>query len=182
MLAMAAPVWVALLRGINVGAHHRVTMAVLKAAVTSVGATEVITHIQSGNLLLGHATADRAALATTLEEALAEACGFPVPVILRTGEELADLVARCPYTGSDWDEDRRRYVAFLPSAPPPELLQRLREADHGGSSLYATPTEVCTSLVPAAKPGYTDVDRFLQVRSTARAWNVVVRLTELATR
>ena len=179
---MAARVWVALLRGINVGANHRVTMAVLKAAVADAGATEVTTHIQSGNILLGHATVDRAALATTLSEALAEACGFSVPVILRSGQELADLVARCPYTGSDWDEDRRRYVAFLPAEPAPELLERLREADHGGSSLYATPTEVCTSLVPSAKPGYTDVDRFLKVRSTARAWNVVVTLAELATR
>ncbi len=173
-------VWVALLRGINVGASHRVTMVVLKAAVAGAGATEVSTHIQSGNILLTHATSDRAALAANLQGALGRACGFDVPVILRSGAELADLVARCPYTGSDWDDDRRRYVAFLPSPPDPERLDTLRAADHGGSSLYATDTEVCTALVPAAKPGYTDVDRVLKLASTARAWNVVEKLASLA--
>jgi uncharacterized protein (DUF1697 family) len=173
-------VWVALLRGINVGANHRVTMAVLKAAVAEAGGTDVTTHIQSGNILLSHSLADRVALAATLQEALGAACSFGVPVILRTGQELADLVARCPYTGSDWDEDRRRYVAFLPSEPDPDRLDTLRAADHGGSSLYATTTEVCTALVPSAKPGYTDVDRFLKVKSTARAWNVVEKLSTLA--
>jgi uncharacterized protein (DUF1697 family) len=173
-------VWVALLRGINVGANHRVAMPVLKEAVAGVGATGVSTHIQSGNILLSHPLADREQLAVTLGDALAQACGFSVPVILRTGEELADLVGRCPYTGSDWDDDRRRYVAFLASAPDPERLDTLRAADHGGSSLYATATEVCTALVPSAKPGYTDVDRVLKVKSTARAWNVVEKLASLA--
>ena len=173
-------VWVALLRGINVGASHRVTMVVLKDAVTRAGAIDVSTHIQSGNILLRHPLTDRAALASTFENALGDACGFSVPVILRTGQELADLVARCPYTGRDWDEDRRRYVAFLPTEPDPERLDTLTAGDHGGSSLYATTTEVCTSLVPSAKPGYTDVDRVLKVKSTARAWNVVDKLASLA--
>src|SRR5437868_3481275 len=140
-------VWVALLRGINVGANHRVTMSVLRHAVAAAGATDVSTYIQSGNILLGHAVEDRALLTAVLEEALEDVCGFSVPVILRSGQELADLVDRCPYTGSDWDEDRRRYVAFLSSPPDPERLDTLRNAYRAESSLYATPTEVCTALV-----------------------------------
>jgi uncharacterized protein (DUF1697 family) len=178
----AARVWVALLRGINVGSSHRVSMVDLRAAVAAAGGTEVSTHIQSGNVLLCHRTRDRAKLTTTLEETLAAELGFPVPVVLRSGDELADLLARCPFTGADWDADRRRYVSFLSRPPARELLDRLRAADHGGSSMYVTPTEVCVSLVPSAKPGYTDVDRLLKVPSTARAWNVVEKLVTLATR
>jgi uncharacterized protein (DUF1697 family) len=184
LLPMSArpTVWVALLRGINVGRNHRVTMVDLRAAVAEAGGRDVTTHIQSGNVLLGHACADRAELALTLSQAFQEALGFPVPVILRTGQELADLVARCPFSEADWSEDRRRYVSFLAAPPAPDLLDKLLATDREGSSLYATPTEVCVSLGPESGPGYADVDRLLKVPSTARAWNVVEKLSALATR
>ena len=182
VMATAPTVWVALLRGINVGGNRRIAMADLRATVAAAGGTDVSTHIQSGNVLLCHATKDRAALTKALEGAIEETFGLAVPVVLRTAGELADLVARCPFTGGDWDADRRRYVSFLSAAPAAGLLAGLGTADHGGSSLYATTTEVCVSLVPSAKPGYTDVDRLLKVPSTARAWNVVEKLAHLAAR
>ncbi|MGZ8389586.1 MAG: DUF1697 domain-containing protein, partial [Rhodoplanes sp.] len=45
-------VFVALLRGVNVGKHNRVKMADLRAALESAGHTGVSTHIQSGNIVL----------------------------------------------------------------------------------------------------------------------------------
>jgi uncharacterized protein (DUF1697 family) len=172
---------VALLRGINVGGHHRVTMAELKAAVTAVGATDVSTHIQSGNILLGHLLTDRAELTVTLEEALQAACGFPVPVILRTGDELAELVARCPFTGEDWAADRRRYVSFLAHPAEPGRAGALLARAQPGEQMWITPTEVC-AVVPTglAKSAYAQADRVLRVTLTARAWNVVERLAALA--
>jgi uncharacterized protein (DUF1697 family) len=178
-----APVWVALLRGINVGANHRVTMDVLKAAVAAVGGTDVSTHIQSGNVLLGHATDDRAVLTATLERAFAETCGFAVPVVLRTAEELAGLVARCPFSDGDWEEDRRRYVSFLTTPAAPERVETLLGRATDGEALYVTSTEVCAAVRrDSARPVYADIDRILKVPATARAWNVVERLAELATR
>src|SRR5947208_414447 len=108
--ATGPPVWVALLRGINVGASHRVTMVDLRAAVVSAGGLDVTTHIQSGNVLLRHAATDRAALTTALQDSFGQALGFPVPVLLRTGSELGDLLARCPFSEVDRGPDRRRYV------------------------------------------------------------------------
>jgi hypothetical protein len=55
----------------------------------------------------------------------------------------------------------------------------LSNPGRGGSSLYVTTTEVGTVLVLSAKRGYTDVDRVLKVRLTARAWNVVEKLALL---
>lgn len=173
----------ALLRGINVGAHHRVTMAALKAAVTAVGGTEVSTHIQSGNLLLGHPETDRAALTVRLEVGLRAACGFPVPVVLRTGDELAELVAHCPFEADDWADDRRRYVSFLAQPAAPERVELLLGRVAPGERLWITPTEVL-AVVPSgvAKPAYADADRLLRVTATSRAWNVAEALAGLAAR
>lgn len=177
-----AQVWVALLRGVNVGRSHRVTMVDLRAAVMAAGGTEVSTHIQSGNVLLSHAGTDRAELTGTLEVTLARELGFPVPVILRSAEELAALVARCPFQGDDWAEGRRRYVTFLASPPAPELLARVSDGGRVQASIYATPTEVCVSPVPSDRPDYPDLDRLLKVATTTRAWNVVEKLATLAAR
>lgn len=175
--------WVALLRGINVGAHHRVTMAELKAAVTAVGGSDVSTHIQSGNILLGHLETDRATLTVTLEEALHAACGFPVPVVLRTGDELAELVARCPFEGDDWADDRRRYVSFLAHPADPERVASVLARVGQGERLWITPTEVLAVVAKGvAKPVYADLDRALRVTMTSRAWNVAQALAALAAR
>ena len=88
--------------------NHGAAMGFL-SFLEGAGGTAVTTHIQSGNILLGHATKDRVALTATLQEALEAACGFPVPVVLRSGAELVALVARCPFSAEDWAEDRRRY-------------------------------------------------------------------------
>jgi uncharacterized protein (DUF1697 family) len=176
-------VWVAFLRGINVGRHHRVTMAELTAAVTAAGGTHVTSHIQSGNLLLGHALADRGELARTLEQALLGACGFAVPVLLRTGDELADLLARCPFSAEDRAEDKRRYVSFLAAPADPVRVEALLARTVEGERLWITPTEVC-AVVPkgATKPAYEDSERLLKVAATSRGWNVVEALAGLAAR
>jgi uncharacterized protein (DUF1697 family) len=174
-------VWVALLRGINVGGNHRMTMIDLRAVVEAAGGTGVTTHIQSGNVLLTHADPDRATLTATLQDALQARFGYPVPVVLRTGDELARLVARCPFTGDDWAQDRRRYVSFLTAAPDPARVDVLLSRASEGESLYVTATEVCAAVRDGAgKPAYADIDRILKVQATARAWNVVEKLAALA--
>jgi len=66
------PTHVALLRGINLGAHSRVAMADLRRVVTSLGHTEVATYIQSGNAVFTTQETDSVALAAGLEAVIAE--------------------------------------------------------------------------------------------------------------
>ena len=158
-------------------------MLTLRSAVEAAGGKDVSTHIQSGNLLLRHETRDRGELTGLLESVIGQAAGFGVPVILRTGDELADLVRRCPFAGSDWDEDRRRYASFLARPAEQERIDALLAKATEGESLYVSATEVCAAVRrDTTKPVYADIERILRVPSTARAWNVVEKLAELATR
>ncbi len=182
-MSTTVPVWVALLRGINVGSSHRMTMLDLRAVVEGAGGTGVTTHIQSGNVLLSHATEDRAALTVALQDALRGRFGYGVPVVLRTGPELAALVAGCPFTGEDWAQDRRRYVSFLTAPAEADRVRALLARAGDGESLYVTDTEVCAAVRnDSTKPAYADIDKILKAPATARAWNVVEKLAVLATR
>jgi len=98
---------VALLRGINVGGKNKVEMAGLRAAFEAAGLTDVVTYLNTGNVVFG----GRASV-PRLEAVIAEAVGFAVPVLLRSGAELGAVVDAIPPA---WvaDKDQRCEVIFL---------------------------------------------------------------------
>src|SRR5262249_46619308 len=84
-------------------------MAELRKIVKSEGHTDVETYLQSGNVVFTP-KGRKGELAGRLEQAISEATGLDVRVILRTGRELARVVRANPYTV---DDPTRVVVAFL---------------------------------------------------------------------
>ena len=80
--------YVALLRGVNVGTT-RLAMADLRRIVTDLGHEAVETYLQSGNVAFGSTVRDAEKLAAGIERALADELGLTVPVLVRSGRELA---------------------------------------------------------------------------------------------
>ncbi len=105
-------VYVALLRGINVGGHSAVNMKELKAVFDESGMSRSRTYINSGNVVFESDMADAVALAETLEAAIEDHFGFPVSVLVRGREEIREIVAALP---GDWvnDEATKCDVFFL---------------------------------------------------------------------
>ncbi len=91
---------VALLRGINVGGARKVPMGDLREVATGLGWTEVATHLQSGNLLFTAAGRD-VELSRTLTAALRNRFAMDIDVIVRTGEEVRQLVTGHPFADGD---------------------------------------------------------------------------------
>ncbi|WP_419960661.1 DUF1697 domain-containing protein [Psychrobacillus sp. BM2] len=79
--------FVALLRGINLGAKNKVDMKSLKVLFEELGYENVRTYIQTGNVIFDNASYD----VLQLEAALQEAYGFNIPVIVRSKEELEEI-------------------------------------------------------------------------------------------
>jgi uncharacterized protein (DUF1697 family) len=120
---------IALLRGVNVGGRNKLAMADLRQAVASLGHADVVTYIQSGNVVFtarqatvpegGAPAADTAEMAAALEEAIALASGVRPRVIVLSRGELAQVVRDNPYPG----EANPRYVhaVFFPGPPGPAV-------------------------------------------------------------
>ena len=119
-------IYVALLRGINVGGKNLIKMPALKACFEAQGLTDVATYIASGNVLFSTAGA-AAALVGKLEAALAAAFDYRASVVLRSRKQLQDTIARAP-AGFGGKPDRYRYdVLFLrPAATLRDLLGSTR--------------------------------------------------------
>jgi uncharacterized protein (DUF1697 family) len=105
-------VYVALLRGINVGGKNKVEMKQLKAAFEAAGMESVRTYINSGNVVFSSSIRSKARLAKLLEEAIAKRFRFKIEVVVRDRKTMKALVNAIPNQWTD-DTTMRCYVMFL---------------------------------------------------------------------
>jgi uncharacterized protein (DUF1697 family) len=115
--------YAALLRAVNVGGTGALPMATLKAIGEDCGFADCRTYIASGNLLLA-SELPQAEIKATLEERLLKLAGKPIEVFVRTGDELAAIVAANPFP----DAHGSRHMVFFYDAPPPrDLIEQCRD-------------------------------------------------------
>jgi uncharacterized protein (DUF1697 family) len=175
---VAVTVYVALLRGVNVGGKS-VPMERVRAAFTDAGAQEVRSYIQSGNLVYqarsGTRTAEKAA------DALAETLGGAPSVFVRTREQWQAVVERDPFaprgiapnrhhvTCLDAEPSRERWDAVdLAACAPEEAVL------HGMEIHLHTPDGYGRAAL--TNPFW---ERSFGVRATTRNWSTVLRLAEM---
>lgn len=108
---------VALLRGVNVSGANRVSMPALREVVEALGHGQVVTYLQSGNVVFAArqpGTKD-ATIARSLGAAVAERLGVHVSVIVVRASELAGVVGENPFPAEA--DHRLLHVVFLPEPP-----------------------------------------------------------------
>jgi uncharacterized protein (DUF1697 family) len=177
------PRQVALLRGINLARNRRLGMGPLRELLGSLGYGDVQTLGQSGNVVLtSDATPDR--LAGELERAIADGLGIDPKVVVRTRDELADVIARDPL-GDVATEPRRYQVSFLSAAPDPAVVEELSAADVAPERIVIAGREIYAwhpNGIQRSPAAALLTDKRLGVIATARNWNTVTKLLELADR
>ncbi len=168
---------VALLRAVNVGGRS-VKMADLAALFADLGFAGARTYLQSGNVVFDAGRADRARVAARIEAGIADRFGFRSEAILRTGAELARLIARNPFPDMARDDPSHLLVMFLAGAPTRDDKAALAVTWDGpetwrlaGSDLFIT--------YPAGI-GKSKLKLKLKTPGTGRNWNVVTALAAMA--
>ncbi len=84
------PVYISMLRGINVGGHKRIKMDKLRASFEALGFEQVETYIQSGNAVFKTKKTSTSVLSRKIEEKILSDFGFSVSVISRSSDEMAE--------------------------------------------------------------------------------------------
>ena len=110
--------FIALLRAVNVGGAGKLPMSELKAMCEAAGFSHARTYIASGNVVFD-SEADEAAVKARLERALEDYAGKPVGVLVRTGGEMAAVLAANPFPAAP---PNRTVALFLDRPPPPDAL------------------------------------------------------------
>jgi len=163
-----------------VGGHNIVKMDPLRDLYGKLGFRDVQSYVQSGNVVFRTTAQDLARLRKRIEGAVAETFGVSTNIILRTGVELKSVVARNPFAKRAGIESNRLHVNFLSDEPAREGIPQIkvvREELHlDGLELYMYyPDGMGKSKVTSAA-----IERALKTSGTARNWNTVTKLLEMA--
>lgn len=116
--------FVALLQGINLGAKRRIAMPALRECMLALGLTDVVTYIQSGNVVFTSPAASASELVTRIRESIRSDFGMDLPVIVRSGEQMQQIYTANPFLVGE-DDPKRLQVTFLDHAPGDEVIARL---------------------------------------------------------
>lgn len=173
---------ISMLRGVNVGGYNKIKMEALRDAYGSLGLRNAQTYVQSGNVVFTTNERDLAALARRIEDTIERKFGFRLEVVLRTAEELRDVIGRNPFAGREEIEFSKLLVTFLGTAPGADVRNAVLQIKPNPEELLLDGCELYiyfpdgsgrSKLVPA-------LDKALKKSGTARNWNTVTKLLEMA--
>lgn len=177
------PSIVCLLRGVNVGGHHRILMADLRSLCEKLGHTRVQTYVQSGNVVFSTRSRNLLRVAEDIENAIESSHGFRSNVILRTTEELRRTVAASPVAYRDGFEPAKHIVQFLAAAPPDPVRDALQKLPPAPEELHLIGRELYIYFpngISKSELSLSKLERLLKVAGTARNWNTVTKLLAIA--
>ncbi|MBB6218329.1 uncharacterized protein (DUF1697 family) [Anaerosolibacter carboniphilus] len=123
-------IYIAFLRGINVGGRNVIKMADLKQTFEAIGLGRVQTYIQSGNVLF-ESNEDEESLTLKIEQKIVEDYGLSITVVLRTAEELERIVQNCPFSkeqvleAESLSQVESLYVSLMAQIPSKEKVEQL---------------------------------------------------------
>lgn len=172
--------YVALLRGVNVGGANKVPMKELKAIFEARGHADVVTYIQSGNVVFTSG-AKEPVIAKELVADINATFGFDVPVVIRTRAQLAAVLRANPYLSAKADLSKL-YVMFLGAEPTATAIATLDPERGAPDEFTVRGREVFLHLPSGAGRSKLTIDWFekkLGTVATARNWNTVNKLHAL---
>src|SRR4029453_940946 len=173
--------YIALLRGINLGARNRVAMPALREALEEAGFDDVKTYVQSGKVVLD-SRAKPETVRRKVEQAISDRFDLEIPVVVRTRAELAAVVKRNPL-GKVATEPKGYQVSFLEKKFSAKALKELEAVAAPNERVIATGREIYAwppAGVARSKLWAKLAGKGLGVTATARNWTTVEALLELA--
>ena len=157
------------------GGKNIVPMSELRKLFESLGHAEVMTVIQSGNIIF---TTRRPVTPKSLEAAIGNQFGHDIRIVLRTADELESAVKANPFSR----DPSKVHVGFMADKPAAAAVASLDteqfrpdEFALRGRDLYL---HLPNGMGRAKLPAY--LDRRLKVPTTVRNWNTVTKLLGLA--
>ncbi|HXL34314.1 MAG TPA: DUF1697 domain-containing protein [Gemmatimonadales bacterium] len=174
---------IALLRGINVGGHKQIAMADLRDLLMQLGFANVISLLQSGNLVFDATGKTAAQLERLFETEVEKRLRLQTDFFVRTAKEWKDVVAHNPFPKEATRDPGHLVVMFLKDAPNVTAVKALQKAITGPEVVRAGDKHlyiVYPDGIGRSRLTNAVIDKQLGTRGTGRNWNTVLKLAALA--
>ena len=170
-------VFVAFLRGINVGGNKTISMKELAALFEQVGFENIKTILNSGNVVFEFKESSEAVLVKKIEKAIEDKYGFEVTVQIRILDDIKKMIEMNPFKDFKPDKDTHWYVTFLN-----DFKGKLPSATSDAYKLLGIENDALFCILDRTKGQSTDLMAFLDKtfgkKVTTRNWNTLVKITK----
>jgi uncharacterized protein (DUF1697 family) len=177
------PIYVGLLRGINVAGKKIVRMENLRASFEALGFGQVRTYVQSGNVVFEATKTSTTSLSKRIGERILSDYGFSVPLILRTSSEMNKIVSDNPFLEEKEIDRSKLHVTFLSEPPAIAALAKLDALNGSPDEFRVKDGEVylyCPNGYGRTKLSNAAFERLLSVEATTRNWKTVNTLARMS--
>lgn len=175
--------YIAILRGINVGAQKKVLMAELKTVLNKLKLQDVTTYIQSGNVVFkSDEKLSNEEFAAKIEKAILKHFKFEVPVLVRNAGELKKVIAANPYPKNKKIDLAKVHVTFLSAVPAKPLSEEIKKLSFLTDEFSINGKEVYLHTPGGygeTKLSNNFFEKKLKVTATTRNWKTVNTLMEM---
>jgi uncharacterized protein (DUF1697 family) len=175
--------YIALLRGINVSGHNIIRMEALRDCFAGLGCRNVQTYLQSGNVIFEPGRQEAAPGGQDISSKIRRDFGFPVPVILRTAEELERIVHQNPFLKKPAVDHTKLHVTFLSTSAPKSAGADLEALATAPEQFHVYDREIylyCPNGYGRTKLSNNAIEAKIRVAATTRNWKSVQALLALA--
>ncbi len=172
--------YISMLRGINVSGQKKIKMEELKKLYKSLGFFDVQTYIQSGNVIFKSPEKDVSKLASRIRQGIKQISGFDVSVIIRTKDELEELIKNNPFTQKDASKLHVTFLSAVPTSVPVDEISKVKDKAEeffiGDRAVYL----FCPNGYGRSKLSNTLFEKKLKLSATTRNWETVKALFNMA--
>jgi len=177
------PIYVAMLRGINVGGAKIVKMENLRALFEALGFSRVRSYVQSGNVIFETSRVNSTRLSRAIGKRILSDYGFSVPLILRTSGEINKIVSDNPFLKESGIDRSKLHVTFLSELPAKAAMGKLDALKGDVDQFRIKNREIylyCPSGYGRTKLSNSSFERLLSVEATTRNWRTVKMLAGMS--
>jgi uncharacterized protein (DUF1697 family) len=175
--------YICLLRGINVSGLKPIKMSDLVTDFEEIGFTNVVTYLQSGNVVFDTSERDLAKILHIIETKIIKSFGFVVSALIRNKGEWYRVFTENPFLNQRKEDAEKLYVTFLSTEPADSEIKSLKgpagitdEFILSGKEIYL----FCPDGYGRTKLSNAYFEKKLKVTATTRNWRTVSALEEIA--
>lgn len=175
--------YIVLLRGINVSGQKKIRMVELKKMLENLNFHDVVTYIQSGNIVIKSAENNTQTLEVIIGKGIFDTFGFDVPVLVKSKNDFENIFKHNPFTKVEDIENKRVYFVLLKQVPDQHLIQAMQKETYANEKFFTTKNCVylfCLAGYGNAKLNNNLLERKLKVSATTRNYKTMKTLLELA--
>jgi uncharacterized protein (DUF1697 family) len=175
--------YIALLRGINVSGQKKIKMADLKVSLEKLHFNDIVTYIQSGNIIFKSDIKSINQLEQLIHDIILKDFGFEVPILIKTPQEITDAFENNPFEKDTSKDPKKFYLIFLKDSPLAENITILKTYDYSPEE-YVLDDKIiyfyAANGAGNAKMNNNFFEKKLKVQATTRNWNTTHKLVELS--